>query len=247
MLLSEASAGSSALEEILSLIPGPESFTAFHSCISVLNSMARSGGADIPPRLDSFLDHKNLHVRLAAAVTLARCFQPTERSTAVIRECLEPFQPDATNYVLQVLKEMNGDKSVFLPQLVALVRTPNRVIASGSASAIGQMGKAAVPAIKKFLSDEDPEIRRHGGSALYQYVTVAKAEPITWPLVASVIPSIAKENPRQAVWILNQFPEEIGFSADVVALLRKLAESAEPRTRNEATQLLRRIPPTPLR
>lgn len=144
-LLGEVNPSSSALEEILSLIPGPESFSAFRGTIESLTSVARKGGADFPARLDSFLAHENLHVRLATAVAISRCFQPTERATAVVRECLESFQPDVTHYVLGELKGMNGDKMVFIPQLVALVKNPDRVIASSSAAAIGQLGKEALP------------------------------------------------------------------------------------------------------
>jgi HEAT repeat protein len=248
-ILSETGASASTLESIFALIPGPKSFLVFRYSIKPLTEMAQEGDAEIATRLDSFLAHADAHVRLAAAVTISRCFQPTERVTAIIRESLESFQPEATDYLLQTLNELNGDKSVFLPHLVALLKGPQPGTAMRSATALGQVGRAAIPTIMKCLTDDDPAIRKGGFTAFGTYVTAAKAEPDTWPLVTPVIAAVAQDSPREALRIIGLFPNQVRTSPEAGKVVRQLAESKDQVIKNQATRLLPRttIPSAPLR
>jgi len=75
-----------------------------------------------------------------------------------------------------------------------------------------------------------------------------KADANTGPLVMSVISHIAQDNPREALWLLRQSPDEVKVSPEIGLLLQKLAKSPEAAVHREANTLLRQmlIPPTAL-
>jgi len=134
------------------------------TCPVALGNLGPAAGPAVPALLE-LLEDKDATVRVNAAVALWK-INRHERAIAALAEMIRSGPTPAAYRATGALGRLGAEPDTVAPPLVEAFHHADRDVRRSASRALGQLGPAAIGALKRPLADPDPEVRRSAVEAL---------------------------------------------------------------------------------